>query len=253
MVGAPGAADAVVLAKATPSLRVGLHVVLVESRPLLPPERIPDLVQADGCFRTDMARMGAGIFFRRDVRAQAAAEIAAQFAAFAATGLPLDHVNAHKHFHLHPTLGDLLLEIGARYGMKAARVPLEPRDVLRRIEPVPKMLGDTALAAWAKMQRRRFARASVLTPDAVFGLSWSGAMTGTRLAGLIENLPPGLNEIYLHPATSGGFAGSAPDYDYAGEFAGLRAPEVLNAANHYKGRRGGFADFQAAGYNAAPL
>ena len=29
-----------------------------------------------------------------------------QFAAFAATGLKLDHVNAHKHVHVHPKILD---------------------------------------------------------------------------------------------------------------------------------------------------
>ena len=40
----------------------------------------------------------------RSVKRQLRAEIEAQFAAFAATGLPFDHVNTHKHFHLHPTI-----------------------------------------------------------------------------------------------------------------------------------------------------
>ena len=49
-----------------------------------------DLVGPDGLFRTDMARSGASMFFRPGVRRQLAAEIKAQFAAYAATGLPLD-------------------------------------------------------------------------------------------------------------------------------------------------------------------
>ncbi|MBV8592821.1 MAG: ChbG/HpnK family deacetylase, partial [Caulobacteraceae bacterium] len=44
MVGAPAADEAVALAKATPSLRVGLHIVLCDGRPLLPPSEAPDLV-----------------------------------------------------------------------------------------------------------------------------------------------------------------------------------------------------------------
>ena len=62
----------------------------------------------------------------RKIRAQLAAEIRAQFEAFARTGLHLDHVNAHKHFHLHPTLLEMLLRIGREYGVTAVRVPDEP-------------------------------------------------------------------------------------------------------------------------------
>ena len=44
-----------------------------------------------------------------------------------------------------------------------------------------------------------------------------------RLAGLIEHLPEGLSEIYLHPAT-GPYPGSAPGYRYAEELAALTDP-----------------------------
>src|SRR3984957_6371068 len=133
MVSGAAAADAVRRARAMPSLRVGLHLVLVEGKPVLPAVSVPDLVDAQGNFRTDMARAGAAMFFLPKVRRQLAAEIEAQFAAFAATGLALDHVNAHKHFHLHPTIAGLIVKIGKRHGVKGARVPLEPHAVLGRI------------------------------------------------------------------------------------------------------------------------
>jgi hopanoid biosynthesis associated protein HpnK len=242
MVSAPCAADAVARAKEMPSLNVGLHLVLVEGRPTLPAASIPNLVDSDGFFRTDMARAGAAMFFLPHVRRQLAAEIAAQFDAFRATGLPLDHVNAHKHFHLHPTIAALIRKIGASYGMRAARVPLEPQDVLAQIEPGPAS-GIAALTApFAKLQRRLFARAGILTPDHVFGLRWSGAMTKDRLAGIIAHLPQGVSEIYLHPAT-GPYRGCAPTYRYRDELDALCAPEVIELIQKSDICCGGFTDF----------
>src|SRR2546423_14990978 len=86
-VSGPAAADAVARARAMPGLRVGLHLVLVEGKPVLPPAQVPDLVDRTGHFRTNMARAGAAMFFLPKIRAQLKAEIEAQFAAFAATGL----------------------------------------------------------------------------------------------------------------------------------------------------------------------
>src|SRR5579859_1255810 len=85
MVAGAAAADALARARTMPRLRVGLHLVLVEGKPVLPADKVPDLVDATGHFRTDMARAGAAMFFRPRVRAQLKAEIQAQFAAFAAT------------------------------------------------------------------------------------------------------------------------------------------------------------------------
>ena len=62
MVAAPAAADAVVRAKTMPNLGVGLHLVLVEGKPVLPPQQIPNLVGPDGNFRTDMVKASIGIF-----------------------------------------------------------------------------------------------------------------------------------------------------------------------------------------------
>lgn len=242
MVSGEAAADAVARARALPSLRVGLHLVLVEGRPVLPAQVVPDLVDARGFFRTDMARAGAAMFFLPHVRRQLAAEIEAQFAAFAATGLTLDHVNAHKHFHLHPTIASLIVKIGAAHRVRGARVPLEPQAVLGRIEP-HRPSGVVALTTpFARALRGRFRRAGIAAPDSVFGLAWSGAMTPDRLAGLIRHLPDGLSEIYMHPAT-GLYPGSAPGYRYAEELAALTDPRMPGLISQEHIRVGGFGDF----------
>ena len=225
MVTGDAADDAVARARAMPGLGVGLHLVLVEGRPALPPERVSALVGADGRFRTDMVRMAFRIFADPAARRQLLAEVEAQFAAFAATGLPLDHVNAHKHFHLHPTIASAVLKVGPRYGMRAARAPVEPRAVLRRVEPVA---GIDIAAPWARLVQHRLRRAGLAVPNQVFGLAWTGAVTADRLAALIPHLPPGLTEIYAHPAT-GSYPGAAPGYDYAGELAALTDPRVKAA------------------------
>jgi len=244
MVAGDAAADAVTRARNLPALRVGLHLVLVEGRPVLPVAAVPDLVDASGHFRTDMARAGAAMFFLPKVRRQLAAEIEAQFAAFDATGLRLDHVNAHKHFHLHPTIAGAIVKAARRHRVKAARVPLEPQDVLGRIE-THKASGVVALTApFARMLRARFRRAGIAAPDSVFGLAWSGAMTTDRLKGLIQELPGGLTEIYMHPAT-GPYPGSAPGYQYEAELAALTDPCLPGLLAAQGVRIGGFTDFSS--------
>jgi len=59
MVGAPAAADAVERARRLPTLRVGLHLVVVEGRPLLPASELPDLV--DGQRRAHLRLDGLGL------------------------------------------------------------------------------------------------------------------------------------------------------------------------------------------------
>ena len=242
MVSAPATADAIGRARRMPSLRVGLHVVLVEGRPVLPASAVTHLVDGNGVFRSDMGALGTVISFSRQARRQLAAEITAQFAAFRATGLTLDHCNAHKHFHLHPVVGGLIAAIGSRFGLRAARIPLEPLQVLRKIEPQTPWAPVRLTAPFALLLRRRFRAAGLVAPDRIFGLQWSGQMTRERLSGLIRNLPNGLSEIYVHPAT-GPFPGAAPGYHYREEFDALMAADVVVASRDSSLRLGGFSDF----------
>ncbi|HEY1449155.1 MAG TPA: hopanoid biosynthesis-associated protein HpnK [Caulobacteraceae bacterium] len=240
MVGAAASSDAVDRARRLPSLRVGLHLVLADGRPVLPAGAVPHLVGKDGCFRPGMAAAGATMFFHPSARRELAAEIEAQFRAFQATGLALDHVNAHKHFHLHPTVAGLVIRIGARFGARAVRVPIEPRDPLRGAGRKGAM---PIFGALTKLTRARFRRAGWCAPDQVFGLRWSGAITQPRLERLIRALPSGLSEIYLHPAIADDFVGAADGYRYREELAALTDLDVRETLNKTGARMGGFVDF----------
>ena len=103
---------------------------------MLPASAVTHLVDRNGGFRTDMAALGAAIFIQPAVRGASSPQKSRRSSKpFAPTGLPLDHCNAHKHFHLHPVIGRLMATIGGRFGLRAARVPLEPARLLRAIEP----------------------------------------------------------------------------------------------------------------------
>jgi len=135
-----------------------------------------------------------------------------------------------------------MVKMAAAHGVRGARVPLEPQAVLAKIERHKASAIVALTAPFARSLRRRFHRAGIASPDHVFGLAWSGAMTGDRLAGLIRHLPEGLSEIYTHPAT-GPYAGSAPGYQYAGELAALTDPRLPALLGAQGVRTGGFEDF----------
>jgi chitin disaccharide deacetylase len=227
MVRGRAVADAVARAHRLPNLRVGLHLNLVDGRSILRREEIPDLVRENGEFDRNMARAGVRFFFFPSVRRQLANEIKAQFSAFHSTGLVLDHVNAHKHMHLHPTVAGLIIQIGRDYGMKAVRVPSEPLAALRRAFPEERHRAP-AYQTWNTVLRRRLQRAGLRTNDHLFGLAWSGDMIEARILRLIPHLPDGVSEIYFHPAAqrTPSLTVAMPSYRHVEEFAALLSPLV---------------------------
>lgn len=221
MVGAPAAADAVSRAKRLTSLAVGLHLVVTCGRAVLPPETIPDLVDEGGRLDDDLARAGFRYFFIPQARRQLAMEIRAQFEAFRATGLPLDHVNAHNHMQLHPTVLAAILKIGPEFGLRAVRLPFEPflpswRAAPCRVGLFGRFAYAAALKPWASWARRRMRRAGISTNDQLFGMYDSGEMTVDRIYHLISVLPEGVSEIHLHPALA-----NAAAYRHRDEFEAL--------------------------------
>jgi hopanoid biosynthesis associated protein HpnK len=235
MVAAPAAADAVARARALPSLRVGLHLVLADGQAMLQPQDIPDLVDADGRFGSNMASDGIRFFFLPRVRRQLKAEIHAQFSAFAATGLPLDHVNTHKHFHLHPTILGMILEIGKPFGLRAMRLPSEAG-------------APALLKPWLALLKRRLAAASIAHNDYMVGIEHSGRFDEATLLKTLAALPAGIGEIYLHPALVSGaeIGASMPAYRHADEFAALISPRVRAEIDRLGVTLGGFSDLATA-------
>jgi len=235
MVAAPGAADAIRRARALPDLRVGLHLVLADGWAALAPAAIPDLVDRDGRFPDRMVRDGFRFFASRSLRRQLEAEIHAQFRAYHRSGLTLDHVNAHKHFHLHPTLLELMLRIGQDFGMNAVRLPREPRWFVRRHGGRgAALVNDTLLGPWLSLLEKRLRAASLAFNDQVFGVAPSGRMDEAVLLSILERLPPGVSEIYLHPEMR--------DFHGGEELAALVSPRVREALERTEIPSGGFQD-----------
>jgi len=234
MVGAAHTADAIERAKRLPMLKVGLHLVLVEGRPVLSPALIPDLVDERGLFSTRFLRAGLEFFFCPGIAQQLESETRAQFQAFTRTGLALDHVNAHNHMHLHPTVLSIILKVGQEFGLRSIRLPYEPLvPSLRacRTRRAGRFLSWAMLWPWMHLLKARIKRAGMECNDFAFGFHDSGHLTSDLLERFIQYLPAGVTEIYCHPATRRcpEIDETMADYEHEAELKALIDPDIRAA------------------------
>lgn len=216
MVSAGAVEDAVRRARRLDGLAVGLHLVLVDGYAQSAPEAIDRLVDGQGRFHDNMVLAGVRFFATRQGRRQLEREIRAQFEAFRQTGLPMDHVNAHKHFHLHPTILSTMIRVGRDYGVRAVRFPREA--------------GATgALAPWLALMKARLRVAGMRCNDSVVGLAHTGAMSEDVVLEAVESLAPGVTEMYFHPASRTGLTDAMADYRHTDELQSLLSPRVAAA------------------------
>lgn len=234
MVNGQAFAEAVELAREHSRLSVGLHLMLVQGRAASPPAQIPLLAGPDGLFGNMPVVAGMRYFFIPGVRAQLRREIVAQLDRFQATGLPLSHVDGHLTIHMHPVVLDILLDVRERYGIRCVRLPREPlvralrydrRHLLRKLFEA---MSFESLSRWALPRLRR---AAVRHPDRMFGLHQTGHVSDDYLLSVLADLPPGVSEIYCHPAIVDDEARRwrPADYESEREVAALTSPRVREA------------------------
>jgi hopanoid biosynthesis associated protein HpnK len=197
--------EAVALARATPTLAVGLHLVVVSGRTVLPYKEIPHLVDENSRFPDDPLRTGLRYAFSRAAQAELAREVAAQFERFAATGLPLSHVDGHEHLHVHPVVFNLLLPLAEGYGARGVRLPRDNLSLAlhydRRQAPA-KIAWAVALGLVCRWCQNRLRDRRLAVPRQVYGVMQSGQMQEAYVVEVLRHLREPTAELYFHPSTS---------------------------------------------------
>lgn len=185
-----------------PDLGLGVHLNLVECRPRLAPHIIPDLVDADGCFRGYRPLLRAAA--SRRLRSQALDECRAQIEKALDDGLRIDHLNSHRHTHMLPWLFDGVCELADRFGIPFVRMASERFHLPRPIRS-GRYLGRDA--NWAKQglmnlfaarNRRRLGR--IRCNDRFVGLSFTGHGSVESIQSALRANDAPLVEVLLHPS-----------------------------------------------------
>ena len=226
MVAGEAAGEAVALARQTPTLAVGLHVVVTNGRATLPQREIPHLVNCAGYFPDNLLQAGLRYHFSSIARQELARELAAQFERFAATGLPLAHVDGHQHMHLHPRVLDIVLSLAGQYGARGLRIP---RDAVwlslaydRRHSGL-KLVWAVTFGLLNRHSLRRLQGCGLVTARRVYGLMQSGCMEEAYVLQLLRRLNAPTAELYFHPSNTFRTEALGPNPD---DLATLLSPAV---------------------------
>ena len=180
MMGQAAIEEAVALARENPTLQVGWHLHLCNSRPV---------TCAEWPWGKSYTRAGWAIGFSARARDLMRREVRAQWELFQATGLPCGFVNSHHHLHAHPMIYATLLEVLPRDFAGWLRIGA-PRCFDRTST---KAAIGAAQSAW----RRR--RCPFRASDSLWGDDRTYQMRADEVRAVIATLPPGLHEFMFHP------------------------------------------------------
>jgi len=195
--------QAVKLAKENPRLAIGIHLVTVVGKSVLPKREIPSLVDDEQNFSNNPTAAGLKYFFSPQSRREIRKEIAAQFERFQATGLRLSHIDGHLHLHVHPVIFNTALQLGIKYGARRMRVPDEERGLalgFDRSHATLKTVHTVLFGGLARYMKRKLHAAGYAVPERVYGNLQSGRMSESYFLYALDHLSAATNEIYFHPA-----------------------------------------------------
>ena len=252
MVAAAARDEAAALARENPNLDVGLHLVVCRGQSVLAPNRLAGIVDPAGNFAESPVAAGMRYFFNREIRSRLRDEIRAQIETHLKMTGRLNHVDGHLNFHVHPVIADLLVELCAEYRVPCMRLPREPvftTLALAHDHAARKLVEGVIFRALSRRARRKLRDRGIRSTDSLFGLHQSGHLTEAYVLGVIARLPPGLTELYFHPAADIG--GVPPTLEAQSEVAILTSSRVRAALVDHGVRLTNFVEIARAESAAA--
>jgi hopanoid biosynthesis associated protein HpnK len=196
------AEEAIEIARSTPSLGVGCHVVLVDGEPVLSPREIPSLVDpATGCFYINLTVFLPRLFSGRIRAAEIEAEAAAQIALLQSKGLKLTHFDTHKHTHMFPAVMRAAMRAARTAGIGAVRNPFEPGWAVRATAGASWLRGAEVgvLRRLEPKLRKMIDQEGFVATDGSVAVAGTGVLNAATLRSLLSNLPAGTWELVTHP------------------------------------------------------
>jgi len=219
--------EAVTIIEDCPELDVGVHLTLVEERPLCSPSEIPSLIGQDEQFLPSYRQFAARVFMGLVSVVEVQRELEAQIKRVIASGRQPSHLDSHQHIHLLPPVWRVTKELAQQYGIRWIRVPYFQSLFSFRTrwwDPLFRLGLNVLSAMMANLskQRQRQIHSS--------GLYVSGRLNHEELSRLITCLRPGISEIVTHPgiSTPSLTARYHWNYEWSKELAALTSPHNIS-------------------------
>ena len=194
------------------NISLGIHINLSEGRPLSSNLRL--LTGQDGCF---LKKLSAHEILMRpedpELEREISQELTNQIETLLDTGVRIDHLDGHQHVHVFPAVLPLAIKIAQKYKIPWMRIPKEPFPISGgRIIPGPLKAEAQFFSRIAKRAWPQLKGPEVKAPNHFRGLYLKGRLSLPLLFDLLQEIPPGLTELMVHP-------GRVSDRPFSGPFS----------------------------------
>jgi hopanoid biosynthesis associated protein HpnK len=201
MANMPAVDDAVAIAKSIPSLGVGIHLNVLQGKPLSTDQSVKPLVNESGEFKYSVSRLAVKALTSEKICKAVEAELSAQIASVIDKGLKPTHLDSHKHFHCLSPIWRIVCSLAEKFNIPAIRWPWEP-DTLCGGD-WPKVGFKDKLRAFMVRQmavKCRRIDSRFIKTDIFFGVTHTGKIDDNFWSELGKTQFAGVAEVMTHPS-----------------------------------------------------
>jgi len=181
--------DAVLLARENKGLGIGVHLCLVEERPVLSAEEISSLIDENGCFPKNYIKFLIKFCFKKIKPLDIEKEFDAQIKKVICAQVRPTHLDSHQHIHMIPSIFNIVLKLAKKYDIKSIRLVQSGECYLCRL----------FLCFFAFHNKKKLKKNNMSYPEYFLGFDNRGNLNYSILGRWLRNLNFGTTEIMCHP------------------------------------------------------
>lgn len=200
---------AVKIIRSNPKLDIGVHLTLVEEKPILDQNKIPSLVVENRDFHNHAIDFTKKYFYGKISLDEVRIELTAQIEKILDYGIKISHIDSHQHLHILPKILDITIELANHYNIKFIRFPKEKFNgyMFRDLKSLSRIAQMIAVNHFCSIARKKIP----LKMNHFAGFCFGGKLSRQNLLTLINNLPmEGVCELMCHP----GLSDDSKDYSH---------------------------------------
>ncbi|MGA2915192.1 MAG: ChbG/HpnK family deacetylase [Sedimentisphaerales bacterium] len=200
MANMPALYEAIMMAKNMPTLGVGVHLNIIDGKPLSSDSGVGLLLNENGEFKYSAYKLAFKSLLNKKILKAIEIELAEQISLIIKKGIKPTHLDSHKHFHCFPPVYRIVCSLAADFGIGAVRWPWEPATVCLSDWP-PVEFGDKARAFLARQMALECRRidSRFIKNDIFFGVAHTGRIDDKFWSELCKTQFIGTAEVMTHP------------------------------------------------------
>ncbi len=239
LVNAKGTLHAVELARNQPQIDLGIHLCLVQGKPLSNPKDIPSLIGNNGYFLKNHFDFLIKLWLNKINLQEVESECRLQIQKALSYNLCFTHIDTHQHLHIHPKIIKIITRLAGFFGIRYLRYPIEqPYNIMQLLKNgagcknIPKFILSRAYSQHIK---RAFSSHNLSHTGSIMGMHASGTLASSALKRMLSKAEKGTTEIICHPGLknedfSAEFPGGFKNFNWENEFKLLTNPELKDFA-----------------------